>query len=287
MAGTLYLVATPIGNLEDITLRALRVLREADLIACEDTRTSGTLLRHFEIDTPVTSYHKFNENEKGDELVGRLLLGTNIALITDAGMPAVSDPGEILVRKCMENHIAVTAIPGPSACVTALAMSGADTRRFTFEGFLPAENREKREVLERLASETRTMLLYEAPHRLARTLQTLAETLGEERGISLCRELTKKYESVERMTIGEALRRTETKPPRGEYVLVIDGKSEKELAAEEAARWESVDIPAHVAQYEAQGFDHKAAMKAAARDRGISRRDVYAALLEAQDGKQA
>ena len=287
MAGTLYLVATPIGNLEDITLRALRVLREADLIACEDTRTSGTLLRHFEIDTPVTSYHKFNENEKGDELVGRLLLGTNIALITDAGMPAVSDPGEILVRKCMENHITVTAIPGPSACVTALAMSGADTRRFTFEGFLPAENREKREVLERLASETRTMLLYEAPHRLARTLQTLAETLGEERGISLCRELTKKYESVERMTIGEALRRTETKPPRGEYVLVIDGKSEKELAAEEAARWESVDIPAHVAQYEAQGLDHKAAMKAAARDRGISRRDVYAALLEAQEGEQA
>lgn len=282
MSGTLFLVGTPIGNLEDITLRALRVLREADLIACEDTRTSAVLLGSYEIDTPTTSYHKFNEESKSAELVGKLLEGSSIALITDAGMPAVSDPGEILVRRCMENHIAVVSVPGPTACVTALALSGADTRRFVFEGFLPQENRGKKEALSRLADETRTILLYEAPHRLVRTLKSLGEVLGPDRPLSLCRELTKKYEEVLRTTLGEAAARFEAEEgcsPRGEYVLVIDGKSKEKLAAEEAARWEQMDIAEHVALYERQGLDHKAAMKAAAMDRGISRRDVYQALL--------
>ena len=286
MAGTLYLVATPIGNLEDITLRAVRILKEADLIACEDTRTSSVLMHHCGIDTPLISYHKFNEEERGDELVSKLLLGQNIALITDAGMPAISDPGEVLVKKCMDSHIPVTAVPGPSACVTALALSGADTRRFSFEGFLPQENKEKKQALERIAADTRTVILYEAPHRLLRTLRDLKDALGGERTLSLCRELTKKYESVQRMTIDEALAMygddqtddTSVKP-RGEYVLVVDGKSRNELAAEKAAGWMDMDIPSHVALYEAEGLDHKAAMKAAAKDRGLSRRDVYQALL--------
>ena len=282
MAGTLFLVGTPIGNLEDLTLRALRVLREADLIACEDTRTSAALLKSYEIGTPVTSYHKFNEETKSVELVGKLLEGKSIALITDAGMPAISDPGEILVRRCMENHIAVTAVPGPCACVTALSLSGADTRRFVFEGFLPQDNKEKKEALLRLENETRTIVLYEAPHRLLKTLRALKETLGEDRPLSLCRELTKKYEEVCRTTLGEAAAVFETeggREPRGEYVLVVDGKSKEKLAAEEAARWEKMDIHEHVALYEGQGLDRKAAMKAVAADRGISRRDVYQALL--------
>ena len=207
MAGTLYLVATPIGNLEDMTLRAIRVLKEADLIACEDTRTSRPLLKAYDIGTPVTSYHKFNEEEKSGELVRRLLAGENIALITDAGMPAISDPGEILVKRCMEVSVPVTAVPGASASVTALALSGADTRRFVFEGFLPQANSEKKEVLARIADETRTMIFYEAPHRLTRTLAALMEVLGEARGVAICKELTKKFETVERTTLGEAAAR--------------------------------------------------------------------------------
>ena len=287
MAGTLYLVATPIGNLEDMTLRAIRVLKEADMIDCEDTRNSRPLLKAYDIGTPVTSYHKFNEEEKSGELVRRLLEGENIALITDAGMPAISDPGESLVKRCMEVSVPVTAVPGASASVTALALSGADTRRFVFEGFLPQANSEKKEVLARIADETRTMIFYEAPHRLTRTLAALMEVLGEARGVAICKELTKKFETVERTTLGEAAARfggTGEDPdgadkPRGEYVLVIDGKSKKELAAETAARWEQMDIPAHVAHYEQLGLDRKEAMKAAARDRGITKRDVYRALL--------
>ncbi len=283
MAGTLYLVGTPIGNLEDMSFRAVRVLREADLIACEDTRTSAPLLKAYEIDVPTTSYHKFNEKEKSGELVGQLLAGKTIALVTDAGMPAISDPGEILVKACRENGIPVTAVPGPSACITALALSGADTRRFVFEGFLPAENGEKKEVLERLKDETRTILLYEAPHRLVKTLRSLSEVLGEDRPLSLCRELTKKFEAADRMTIGEALRLyggEGEKKPRGEYVLVVDGKSPQVLAAERAEQWKEMDLAAHVALYEQRGLDRREAMKAAARDRGITKRDVYQALLE-------
>ena len=282
MSGTLYLVATPIGNLEDLSFRALRMLKEADLIACEDTRTSAHLLRAYEIDTPTTSYHKFNEEEKGEVLLGKLLAGENIALISDAGTPAISDPGEILVRKCLENGVPVTSVPGPNACITALTLSGKSTRRFAFEGFLPQETKEKAAVLAELRKETRTIVLYEAPHRLGKTLRALAETLGEARGITLVRELTKRFETVTRATLGEALLSLEETPPRGEYVLVIDGKSPEEIRAEEAGKWETMSIADHVRFYEVAGHDRKEAMRLAAKDRGLSKRDIYQALLEKQ-----
>ncbi|MEE3420050.1 MAG: 16S rRNA (cytidine(1402)-2'-O)-methyltransferase [Lachnospiraceae bacterium] len=283
MAGILYLCATPIGNLEDMTARGLRMLKEVDLIACEDTRTSGHLLKYFGITTPVTSYHKFNEETKGEELLRKLLAGQSIAVITDAGMPGISDPGEILVRKCHEAGVTVTALPGASASVTALALSGQATRRFVFEGFLPTETKEKEEALSRIRKEERTVILYEAPHRLIRTLTSLRETVGGGRSISLCRELTKKHEEIVKTTIGEALAAYETKEPRGEYVLVLAGKSHEEAVREETAKWQDMDISSHVAMYEARGQDHKTAMKSVAADRGISRRDVYQALLKEKD----
>ncbi len=280
MAGTLYLVGTPIGNLEDMTYRAVRVLAEADLIACEDTRTSGVLLRHFDIHTPLISYHKFNENERGPELVDKLLAGQNIALITDAGMPGISDPGEVLVRLCHEAGVTVTAAPGPSAVVTALALSGRDTRRFSFEGFLPQDRKERDLVLAEMKTETRTMVLYEAPHRLERTLGVLRETFGGERKISLCRELTKRFETVSDTTIDEALAALSAVPARGEYVLVLAGRDVAEAEAERAASFAGIPLAEHVASYEAQGMTRKEAMKAAAKDRGLSRREVYQALIE-------
>ncbi len=279
MSGTLYLCATPIGNLEDITLRVLRILKEVDLIAAEDTRTSGHLLRHFDIHTPTTSYHKFNEHEKGQELVNRLLAGTDIALITDAGTPAISDPGETLVRMCIENHIRVTSLPGANACITALTLSGRSTRRFAFEGFLPADKKDRDEILRQIRSERRTIVLYEAPHRLVRTLRLLADALGEGRGITLCRELTKKFETVTVTTIGEAIAAAGETDPRGEYVLVLDGKPDEEIEAERRAEFETMSIADHVASFEAQGMTRKEAMKAVAVARGMSRRDVYQALL--------
>ncbi|MDO4805153.1 MAG: 16S rRNA (cytidine(1402)-2'-O)-methyltransferase [Lachnospiraceae bacterium] len=279
MPGTLYLCATPIGNLEDITLRALRILKEVDLIAAEDTRTSGNLLRHFDIHTPLTSYHKFNEREKGQELVERLLSGTNVALVTDAGTPAISDPGETLVRLCIENHVPVTSLPGANACITALTLSGRSTRRFVFEGFLPTDKKERREVLRQMKTEPRTIVLYEAPHRLAKTLQILAETLGEARGITLCRELTKRFETITVTTIGEAIAAAAETDPRGEYVLVLDGKPDAETEAERQTEFAEISIADHVASFEAQGMPRKEAMRAVAAARGISRRDVYQALL--------
>ncbi len=280
--GTLYLVATPIGNLEDITLRALRILREADLIACEDTRTSAHLLRAYDIGTKVTSYHKFNEESKGEELIGRLLGGEDIALITDAGTPAISDPGESLVRKCLDCGITVTSVPGPSAVITALVLSGKDTGSFAFEGFLPAGSRERKAVLERLSGEMRTIILYEAPHRLMKTLGILRDVLGADREVTLLRELTKKYETILRTTLGEAADGGAGEP-RGEYVLVVAGKSREERQAEKAAEWETMSPAAHVAWYESLGMDRKSAMKAAASDRGVSRREIYQALLEEGD----
>lgn len=282
MTGTLYICATPIGNLEDMTLRGLRILKEADLIAAEDTRTSGHLLQHYQITTPVTSYHKFNEQTKGDELIGKLLQGKSIVLITDAGTPAISDPGEILVQKCLEQNIPVTSLPGCSACITALTLSGQSTRRFVFEGFLPQDNKEKKEVLESLKDERRTMIFYEAPHRLIRTLESLQEILGEDRSITLCRELTKKHEEVVKTTIGEALLRAKEQAPRGEYVLVAAGRSRESVEAEKAAAWSSMSVGEHVKLYEQQGMTRKDAMKACAKDRGISRRDVYQELLQSR-----
>ena len=277
MAGTLYLCATPIGNLQDMTPRVIETLKTVDLIAAEDTRNSIKLLNHFEIHTPMTSYHEYNKVEKAKQLVGKLLEGQNIALITDAGTPAISDPGEVLVQLCYESMVPVTSLPGPAACITALTLSGLSTRRFCFEGFLPTEKKERKELLEELAQETRTIILYEAPHHLIKTLEELYQALGERR-VTLCRELTKKYETVMPTTLEKALSFYESEEPRGEYVLVLEGKSREELRKEVIAFWEEMTIEAHMEYYEKQGMDSKAAMKQVAKDRGVGKRDIYAYL---------
>lgn len=279
MAGTLYLCATPIGNLEDITLRALRLLKEADLIAAEDTRNSIKLLNHFDIHTPMTSYHEYNKYDKGRELAALLQEGKNIVLITDAGMPGISDPGEELVKMCAEVGITVTALPGACACVTALTLSGLSTRRFAFEAFLPQEKKERQAILETMKSETRTIVIYEAPHRLRKTLEELHQTLGN-RKITVCRELTKKHETLLRTELEKAISYYETEEPRGECVLVIEGKLFEEIAREKRAAWEELTLAEHVQFYENQGNSRKEAMRLAAKDRGLSRRDVYQTLLE-------
>lgn len=278
MAGTLYLCATPIGNLEDMTFRCIRVLKEVDLIAAEDTRNSIKLLNHFEIKTPMTSYHEYNKIEKGHKLVERLLNGENIAVITDAGTPGISDPGEELVKMCQDAGVPVTAIPGPAACITALTISGLATRRFAFEAFLPTDKKERQMILEELKEETRTMILYEAPHRLVKTLKLLEETLGNRR-ISICRELTKKHETVFATTIEDALTYYEDNDPKGECVMVIEGKSFEEIKAQEQAKWEDMELEEHMAYYENQGIARKEAMKLVAKDRGVGKRDIYKALL--------
>ena len=279
MSGTLYLCATPIGNLQDMTERVLLTLKEVDLIAAEDTRNSIRLLNHFEIRTPMTSYHEYNKVEKAHYLVDQLLTGKNIALITDAGTPAISDPGEVLVAECQKAGVPVTSLPGCCACITALTLSGLPTRRFCFEGFLPTDKKEKAFVLEELARETRTMILYEAPHHLKRTLSELLETLGERR-ITLCRELTKKFETIMPTTLEGAADYYEENEPKGEYVLVIEGKSRKEIEEEQQKSWESMSIGEHMAFYEKQGIDRKSAMKKVAADRGVGKREIYQALLK-------
>lgn len=278
MAGKLYLCATPIGNLEDITLRVLRTLKEVDLIAAEDTRNSIKLLNHFDIKTPMTSYHEYNKIEKAYRLVEKLREGKNIALITDAGTPGISDPGEELVRICHEEGIEVTSLPGPAACVTALTMSGLPTRRFAFEAFLPREKKERAAILRELAQETRTIVLYEAPHHLMKTLEELYETLGERR-LSVCRELTKLHEETTITTIAECLTYYKENEPKGEYVLVIEGKTFQQLEEESRAAWEKMSLAEHMAFYEAEGIPRKEAMKLVAKDRGISKRQVYQELL--------
>ena len=278
MAGKLYLCATPIGNLEDITYRVLRTLKEVDLIAAEDTRNSIKLLNHFEIKTPMTSSHEYNKIEKAYQRVDKMREGKNIALITDAGTPGISDPCEDLVRICYEEGIEVTSLPGPAACITALTMSGLPTRRFAFEAFLPRDKKERALVLEQLKNETRTIILYEAPHHLIKTLEELLEALGN-RKIAICRELTKRYEEKTLTTISDMLEWYKDNEPRGEYVLVVDGKTFEEIAEEEKKTWEAMTIEEHMAVYENQGVGHKEAMKLVAKDRGISKRDVYQALL--------
>ena len=279
MSGKLYLCATPIGNLEDITLRVLRTLKEVDLIAAEDTRNSIKLLNHFEIKTPMTSYHEYNKIEKGKKLVQKLLEGQNIALITDAGTPGISDPGEELVKMCCEAGVTVTSLPGAAACITALTISGLATRRFAFEAFLPTDKKERQEVLKELVNDTRTLILYEAPHRLVKTLHELSETLGEERKIAVCRELTKKHETAFRTTLGEAIDYYEENEPKGECVLVIEGRSREEIKKEQQMKWEEISLEEHMKHYEQQGMSRKEAMKCVAKDRGISKRDVYQQLL--------
>lgn len=278
MAGQLYLCATPIGNLEDMTFRAIRTLKEVDLIAAEDTRNSIKLLNHFEIKTKMTSYHEFNKVEKARYLVEKMQEGLNVAVITDAGTPGISDPGEELVRQCMEAGITVTSIPGACAAVNALIISGRPTRRFAFEAFLPADKKERRQILERLKDETRTMIIYEAPHRLLKTLAELLEVLGN-RKLSLCKELTKRHENVFSTTLEQAISYYEENEPRGEYVLVIEGRTFAELEKESQEEFLAITIEEHMERYLSQGMDKKAAMKQVAKDRGISKRDVYQALL--------
>lgn len=278
--GTLYLCATPIGNLEDITYRVLRTLKEVDLIAAEDTRNSIRLLNHFEIKTPMTSYHEYNKIDKAYQLVAKMREGKNIALITDAGTPGISDPGEDIVRICYEEGIPVTSLPGAAACITALTMSGLPTRRFVFEAFLPKDKNEHQAVLEELKTETRTIIIYEAPHHLVRTLQELSDTLGGDRRLTICRELTKRHEEKLQMTLTDSLSYYEVNEPRGEYVLIIAGRSREEMKKEEQAGWEALSLEEHMAHYESQGIDRKEAMKRVAKDRGVSKRDIYQALLK-------
>lgn len=279
MAGKLFLCATPIGNMEDITYRVLRTLKEADLIAAEDTRHSIKLLNHFAIKTPMTSYHEFNKVEKARYLVEQMQGGINVALVTDAGTPGISDPGEELVRQCYEAGIEVTSLPGPAACITALTMSGLETRRFCFEAFLPADKKERALILEELKTETRTIIIYEAPHRLARTLAELCGTLGESRRITICRELTKRYEEALRLTLSEAVDYFNENEPKGEFVLVLEGISHGELIREAREDWLSVPIEEHMQKYVSEGMDSKEAMKQVAKDRGVSKRDIYQYML--------
>ena len=278
MSGKLYLCATPIGNLEDITLRVLRTLKEVDLIAAEDTRNSIKLLNHFDIKTPMTSYHEYNKIDKAYVLINKMREGQNIALITDAGTPGISDPGEELAAMCCEAGIEVTSLPGPAACITALTLSGLSTRRFAFEAFLPADKKERKMILEELKNETRTIIIYEAPHRLVRTLEELRETLGNRR-MTLCRELTKKHETAFHTTIENLITFYTTEKPLGECVLVVEGKSHQEMKEEQQASWEKTTIEDHMKIYEEKGYSRKAAMKLVANDRGVTKRDIYQYLI--------
>ena len=279
MAGKLYLCATPIGNLEDITFRVVRTLKEADLIAAEDTRNSIKLLNHFDIHTPMTSYHEYNKMSKGRELVEKLKEGLDIALITDAGTPGISDPGEELVAFAWEAGIEVTVLPGAAACVTALTLSGLPTRRFAFEAFLPSDKKLRKEVLGELKEESRTIILYEAPHRLCRTLEELREFLGGTRRLTVCRELTKKHETAFRTTLDEACAHYQEETPKGECVLVLEGKSREEKNKESQEAWKEMTLEQHMAYYTGQGLEQKEAMKQVAKDRGCSKREVYQQLL--------
>ena len=279
MSGTLYLCATPIGNLEDMTFRCVRILKEVDLIAAEDTRNSIKLLNHFEIKTPMTSYHEYNKEEKGRRLLERLLGGESIALVTDAGTPGISDPGQELAAMCHEAGVPVTAVPGPAACIMGLTISGLPARRFAFEAFLPTDKKERQKVLAALKDERRTIVMYEAPHRLSRTLASLKETLGNRR-LGICRELTKKHASIVLTTLFEAVPYYEANEARGEYVLVIEGKPKEEVVREERAQWEELTLNEHMEQYLDKGVSRKDAMKQVAKDRGIGKRDVYRMLLD-------
>ncbi len=282
MAGMLFLCATPIGNLQDMSPRVKDTLSQVDIIAAEDTRNSRRLLSAFDIHTPMTSYHEYNKVEKARQLILSMQDGKNIALITDAGTPAISDPGEVLVSMCQEAGITVTSLPGPAACITALTLSGLSTRRFCFEGFLPSDKKERREVLQELCEEVRTIILYEAPHHLVKTLQDLYETLGERR-ITICRELTKKFETILPTTLEQALSKYESEEPRGEYVLVLEGKSKEEKKQQSIQEWEVMSIEEHMKYYEESGMDSKSAMKQVANDRGVRKRDIYQYLLKSNE----
>ena len=277
--GTLYLCATPIGNLGDMTARCVEVLKNVDVIAAEDTRNSIKLLNHFDIHTPMTAYHEFNRYDKADVLVEQLKNGAAVACITDAGTPGISDPGEVLVQKCVDAGIPVTSIPGACAAVSALILSGLSSRRFRFDGFLPTDKKERKEALSELSEESCTLILYEAPHRLKRTLSELLEALGDRR-IALVKELTKRHENVQRTRLSDAVSFYEKEEPRGEYVLVLEGLDARKKKEASRLIWEEMTISAHVAYYEAQGLSRMDAMKAAAKDRGLTKREIYSGMLE-------
>lgn len=276
--GMLYLCATPIGNLSDISERVLETLRGADIIAAEDTRNSIKLLNHFDIRVPMTSYHEHNRYDKARELIGKMKMGAKVALITDAGTPAISDPGQVLTDMCHKEGIKVTSLPGPCALITALALSGIDSRRFVFEGFLPSEKKSRRQVISDLTKEKRTIIIYEAPHHLKGTLSDLYEALGD-RGMALCRELTKKFEEVSRMSLKEAKDHCDACTPRGEYVLVIEGADE-ETGPIDVKEYSTKVLKAKVDEYTNEGMDHMEAMKKVAADLGVSKRDIYRKLIE-------
>lgn len=278
--GKLYLCATPIGNLEDMPVRAIRVMKEADLIAAEDTRNSIKLLNHFEINTPMTSYHEYNKVDKARTLVDKMLAGQTVALITDAGTPGISDPGEELVKQAIEAGIEIIPIPGPAACINALIISGLSTRRFCFEAFLPADKKEHQKILAELVDETRTIIIYEAPHRLVRTLTELCETLGGDRHIAVCKELTKKHETVYRATLADAVAYYEANEPKGEYVLVIEGTTHEKLEEDKQQEWQKMSVEEHLELYISQGMDKKEAIKLVAKDRGVPKREIYNMTLE-------
>lgn len=282
MSGTLYLCATPIGNLEDMTLRAIRVLKEVDLIACEDTRNSAKLFHRFEIDTPYTSYHEHNKYDKGRILIDKLKDGKNIALVTDAGTPGISDPGEELVIMCKNEGITVTSLPGATAFVTALTLSGLSTNRFAFEGFLPTDNKKRKNILSKIKDDSRTLIFYEAPHRLKKTLDVLINSLGD-RNICIAREITKKHETVLHTSLKKAAAHYEEETPRGEYVLVIEGKDERLLEEESKKEWFKLTLEEHMKIYLDEGLDKRESMKAVAADRGMTKREIYKELL---DGKE-
>lgn len=273
--GELFLCATPIGNLEDMPVRAVRIMKEADLIAAEDTRNSIKLINHFEIDTPMTSYHEYNKVDKAKVLVDKMLAGQTVALITDAGTPGISDPGEELVRQAVQAGINVTSVPGPAACINALIISGLPTRRFVFEAFLPSDKKERAAVLEELSYETRTMIIYEAPHRLCRTLAELAEILGGDRQIAVCKELTKRHETVYRSDIKGAVDYYNANEPRGEYVLVIAGLNREDIIRDKQDAWKEMPLEEHLKHYESQGIERREAIKLVAKDRGVPKREIY------------
>ena len=275
MSGKLHLVGTPIGNLGDFSPRALEALRSVDFIAAEDTRVTMKLLNHFEIKKPLVSYFEHNKYASGAKILDRILAGESCALVTDAGMPAISDPGEELVGLCAQAGVEVLVVPGPAALVSAVALSALPSGRFCFEGFLSTANKSRREHLESLAGERRTMVFYEAPHKLRVTLQDLAAVLGRERRISLCRELTKKHEEAIRTTLGGAIALYQEEDPLGEYVLVIEGRSPESITEEAQANWNAMPLTEHMQHYLDQGMSEKDAMKAVAKDRGVSKRDIY------------
>ena len=274
MYGKLYLVATPIGNLDDMTFRAVEILKSADIIAAEDTRNSIKLLNHFEIKTPMTSYHEFNRYDKAEYLTGLMREGKTVALITDAGTPGISDPGEVLVKMCHDEGILVSPVPGACAAVNALAASGQSTEEFVFVGFLNTKGKERKEKIEELSRESRTVILYEAPHRLKKTLADLYEAFGD-RSITLCRELTKKHEEFLKMSLSEAIAYYEANEPRGEYVLVIEGVSKEALDRMKAESWDNISIEDHIRRYINEGLTKKDAVKQVAKDRGVSKQEIY------------